>query len=343
MNYICAECKHKQDAMNRPCDACGSVRVVAIEPIERLKPREAFDQDGLATPKLTVLSLGWGVQSWTLATMSALRDCTCNLCKQLRIDELPPLDYAIHADTTWEREQTYTFAEQWTPWLEEHGVKVITVQSKRAHTMVHQSSKSDGRYILTPAFTRNLQGEQGQVRRQCTGDWKIDPQDKRLNAVLKELKIKKGPGTVEKWLGISQDEWHRAKHSKLAHVIHRYPLLEMEMTRADCLAWLKAHDLPSPGKSACVFCPFHSRRSWEEIKRKGGHDWETAVAYDEAIRSVRHDKNATKPILLYVHVDRKPLAEAVQIPEDHGMEQGSMFDRVEDDDAATCDSGYCFL
>ena len=37
-------------------------------------------------PEITYLSLGWGVQSWTIAAMAAL-------------EELPPIDLAIHADT----------------------------------------------------------------------------------------------------------------------------------------------------------------------------------------------------------------------------------------------------
>ena len=65
-------------------------------------------------PKLKVISLGWGVQSWVLAAMSAL-------------GELPKVDYAIHSDTQWEYEGTYKFAKEWTPWLEERGVKVATV------------------------------------------------------------------------------------------------------------------------------------------------------------------------------------------------------------------------
>ena len=36
---------------------------------------------------LKILSLGWGVQSWTLAAMAAL-------------GEIPMPDYAVHADTT---------------------------------------------------------------------------------------------------------------------------------------------------------------------------------------------------------------------------------------------------
>ena len=73
-------------------------------------------QEGVVVshPDLTYLSLGWGVQSWTLAAMVAL-------------GELPPVDLAIHADTTHEAAGTYAHAAKWTPWLEERGVKVVTV------------------------------------------------------------------------------------------------------------------------------------------------------------------------------------------------------------------------
>ena len=72
---------------------------------------------------MKIISLGWGVQSWTLAAMVAL-------------GELPPVDFAIHSDTTWERASTYEFARQWTPWLEERGVKVVTVSDKEAAQLV---------------------------------------------------------------------------------------------------------------------------------------------------------------------------------------------------------------
>jgi len=281
-------------------------------------------------PQLTIISLGWGVQSWTLAAMAAL-------------GKLPSVDYAIHADTTWEREETYRFAAEWTPWLEERGVKVVTVRSKRAHTVVHTAATNGNLSVLIPAFSIDSAGRQGQTWRACTGDWKIDPQTKEINRLLRSLGIKKALGTVERWLGISLDEWQRAKDSRDQYIVNRYPLLEKKMTRADCTTWLKAHKLPVPPKSACVFCPFHNRHAWEELKRAGGSDWERAVQIDTEIRKVRSQANVEKPIDLFIHPDRKPLAEAVQIPEDHGMKQNNLFDRVEDDDAATCDSGHCFL
>lgn len=63
---------------------------------------------------MKIISLGWGIQSFTLAAMSAL-------------GEIEKVDLAINADTTHERQATYEFAKRWTPWLQEHGLNVVTV------------------------------------------------------------------------------------------------------------------------------------------------------------------------------------------------------------------------
>lgn len=254
---------------------------------------------------MIALSLGWGVQSWALAAMSAL-------------GELPRLDVAIHADTTHERSSTYAFAAQWTPWLEQRGVPVATViNDSRSGTEVAVG----GRKIMIPAYTNGA----GRIRRQCTGDWKIDPIRRYLQSI-------RNWQPVELWLGISTDEFQRAKDSNVRYIAHRYPLLELDMSRADCVRWLISHELPSPTKSSCVFCPFQTRRSWQEMKRAGGTDWQQAVEADASIRNVR------PPGELFVHPACVPLAQAVIIPEDYGMSQSSF-----DLDDTECDSGYCFM
>jgi 3'-phosphoadenosine 5'-phosphosulfate sulfotransferase (PAPS reductase)/FAD synthetase len=104
---------------------------------------------------MKILSLGWGVQSFTLAAMVAL-------------GELGPIDAAIHADTTHESKLTYEFAARWTGWLEERGVMVVMVKNPQPLPDI-TSQKSD-----IPAFTRS-ESSDGQLRRQCTGRWKIAP------------------------------------------------------------------------------------------------------------------------------------------------------------------------
>ena len=266
---------------------------------------------------MKILSLGWGVQSWTLAAMVALGD-------------LEPIDSAIHADTTWEMSRTYKFAEEWTPWLEERGVKVLTVSDRECAKKV--VDKWEGVFI--PAFTISEHGKKGQLRRQCTGRWKIQPVHRMISQLLKKRGLKKDPGVVDLWLGITTDEWFRAKkNTKPKYIEHVHPLLDMDYKRSDCIQWLRDHNLPNPGKSSCTYCPFHSKLFWQKMKREGGEDWKEAVMVDEIIR----DKRPPQP--LFVHDARVPLPEAVKIPEDYGAKQPEMFD-VED---MECGSGYCFL
>ncbi len=260
----------------------------------------------------TYLSLGWGVQSWTLAAMVAL-------------GELPPVDAAIHSDTGWERESTYQFSGAWTPWLESHGVKVVTVSNREQSRRV-ETHKTD-----IPAFTVGKSAKGGQLRRQCTDRWKITPMRRWISQQLQTNGIAKKPGTVEQWLGITQDEWHRAKDSNVKYISHKYPLLEKGMSRTDCLQWLATNNLPSPDKSACVFCPYHNQSAWKRMRAENGRDWQTAVTIDTAIRNVR------PPHALYLHSARLPLEDAVIIPESFGLTQGNL---IPDD---VCDSGFCFL
>lgn len=260
---------------------------------------------------LKVISLGWGVQSWTLVAMAAL-------------GELEPVHAAIHADTYWEKEKTYEFVRMWEPWLRQHGVRVVTVGDRKQAV-----EKVNTQWTDIPAFTATPSENGGMLRRQCTQRWKIEPIRKFLREELARLGLSKTPGVVESWQGISLDEFTRMRTSDVRWLVNRYPLVDLRMTRQDCITWLNRHDLPTPPKSACVFCPYQNRQAWQELKRAGGSDWNTAVSIDAAIRHVR------PPYDLFVHPARLPLEQAVTIPEDTGMMQPSLLDE--------CDSGYCFV
>jgi hypothetical protein len=228
------------------------------------------------------------------------------------LGELEPLDVAIHSDTGYEHKSTYAFAEKWTPWLQKHGVPLVTTHA------------DSNRLTNIPAFTR-IGSRDGQIRRQCTSDWKVRPFRRVVRALLPSH------GHAEIWLGISADEFHRARDSGVKYLRNRYPLLELNIDRAGCIAWLTSHGLEVPSKSACVFCPYQNRASFARLKRDGGRDWAVAVAADEEIRNAR-------PLgQLFVHPDRVPLIEAVDIPEDHGYVQTSF------DPEGRCDEGVCWV
>lgn len=261
--------------------------------------------------ELRILSLGWGVQSFTIAAMIAL-------------GEMEPVDVMVHADTTWETERTYQLSAAFTPWLRERGQNIVTVQSDRVDVIQKWASKTEG--VMAPVFTLAPDGEQGQLGRQCTRTWKIDPIRRFISGELAERGLKKTAGVVASVQGISFDEWHRMKDSDVKYIGNEYPLVEARITRQGCMIWLEQHDLPIPAKSSCVFCPYHSMAAWKRMGREKGRDFETAVRVDKAVRDKRNN------FKLFVHPIRKPLEDAIK---DDG--QLELFPD------ATCDSGYCFV
>jgi hypothetical protein len=227
---------------------------------------------------MKVLSLGWGVQSFTLAAMVAL-------------GELEPIDYAIHADTTHESQLTYAFARKWTPWLEERGVKVVTVREERAT----QELGKDSIQTHLPVYTMSDKGVEGQALRSCTGRWKIAP-------MRRWYQTNRNGERIEQLIGISLDEAQRMRDSDVQYISNIYPLIDKRMRRGDCINWLEYNVLEIPARSACTFCPFHSSAEWHRIKQTP-EDWAEAVTVDRKIRKAR------PPYDLFVHPSRKPLEE----------------------------------
>lgn len=259
------------------------------EQIAKMTCKEIDKAIGIRKERMRILSLGWGVQSFTLTAMAAL-------------GEIDPIDVAIHSDTTHERQSTYAFSKKWTPWLVERGVNVVTVKPEYAETV----NRFGG--VMLPAFTRSDTGG-GMLRRQCTDDWKRKPMRQYLQTI-------RDGQVVELLMGISLDEVQRMRESDVKYIVNSYPLIDLRMTRAACVQWLQSHGLGVPTKSACVFCPFQSRREWRQVK-DNKLDWHKAVEVDEFIRKKRPTDDGG---LLFVHPDMKPLTEVdMQTPEEKGQ------------------------
>jgi hypothetical protein len=225
---------------------------------------------------MKILSLGWGIQSYTLAAMSACGD-------------IEKVDCAIHADTLHESALTYEFARKWKAWLIDKGVKVITVINPTGDLM--KSIQIGQTYM--PVFTIGKNGKKGQALRSCTDRWKIVPMHRWLQ------ENRKGQ-SVEMWIGISTDEALRMKPSGVKYITNRWPLIEKGMSREDCRGYLEDHKLEVPPKSACTFCPYHNSYEWRRIQHNA-LDWQEATTIDKAIRNIR------PPLRLFVHPARKPL------------------------------------
>ena len=213
---------------------------------------------------ITVLSLGAGVQSSTLALMA-------------EHGEIEKPDYAIFADTGWEPKKCY----EWLDWLETKlTYPVIKIQhSNLREDLISQNNSTGQRIAAVPFFTSNG----GMGRRQCTNEYKIQPIIKKVRELLGvQPRIRIPKDTVNMLIGISLDEAQRMKPSKKKWIKNEWPLIDLRMTRGHCLQWMKEHGYPEPPKSSCLGCPYHSEKMWIELKKTD--EWKDIVYMDSIIR-----------------------------------------------------------
>lgn len=200
-----------------------------------------------------IISLGAGVQSSTMALMAAHGEIT------------PMPDCAIFADTQCEPSYVY---EQLEYVRERVPFPIISVTKS---SLVDNLFQDD--FSQIPAYFDATKRRLKKGRRQCTYQWKIVPVYRAIRDFY-GVKGKRLPdGFVTEWLGISTDEAGRMKDSREGWIEHRYPLIEKEMSRTDCLNWLTSHGYKAPKRSACTFCPLQSKDEWREKRERGGTDW----------------------------------------------------------------------
>ena len=265
------------------------------------------ERDPPSAIQLRALSLGAGVQSTTLALMAA----------HGAVGPMP--DCAIFADTGWEPKAVYEHLD----WLMAPNVlpfPVFIVGPGNMRDNLLAAGRGE-RWASIPAFARSVDRRGnvsiGMIRRQCTGDYKIEPIRRKVRELV-ELTRKRSPtfAVVEQWTGISFDEVIRMKPSREAWQRNRWPLIEERMTRRDCLAWLRERGYPDPPKLACIGCPFHDNSRWRAMRDHDEEAWRYAIDVDRAIRTgIRGIRGE-----VYLHRSGVPLDEAdLSTLADHGQ------------------------
>ncbi|MEB3103312.1 hypothetical protein [Ferviditalea candida] len=249
----------------------------------------------------TVISLGAGVQSTTMLLMALHGE----------FDRIP--DCAIFADTGAEPERVYRHLE----WLEEvagrHRFSIYRAKAGNLMEDLRQAASGQRNRIANPPFyvkggVLEKPEAMGALMRKCTREYKIDCIIRAIRERLLGLRPRQHvlKGTqVEQWIGISLDEAMRVKPSRHKYIFNRWPLIEKEMTRADCLEWLAKNGYPEPPKSACLFCPYHSDAVWQEIKMQSPKEWQQVVELDRAIRTSLPKVRGQ----VYLHRSLQPLDE----------------------------------
>jgi hypothetical protein len=163
-------------------------------------------------------------------------------------------------------QRTYAFAERWTPWLEARGVKVVTVRAEE-----ERIARMDAM-----ALYYEHDYARGMGQRMCTEVWKLRPLFREVTAELERRGVKRAPGAVEVWLGITVDELARAN---LAGAVHPQRLSILSMaegigrqiagcaylpqtySRAAVVAWLQEHGLEVPSRVGASCARFAAGRT----------------------------------------------------------------------------------
>lgn len=142
-----------------------------------------------------------------------------------------------------------------------------------------------------------IQGTTGMLMRQCTNDYKIAP----LRRYLQKVRNKR---RVRLWIGISLEEMERMTKSNVNYIENYYPLIESRITIDQIVNWFKVNQHRTPGKSACLICPFHSDQYWRRFKKEFPAEFEKACHFDDQIRNYPKIKKKA-----YISKHLKPLRE----------------------------------
>ncbi len=229
-----------------------------------------------------VLSLGAGVQSTAMLLMAMEGEIT------------PKPDLVVFADTQWEPAAVYENLERLRAMGAE--IEVVTEGDIRADAL-----DADKKFASMPLYAVDAQGHKSLMRRQCTREYKIAP----IRRLIRQRLKGRGGKRAVMWMGITTDEALRMRTSNVKYIEHRYPLIDMGLSRRDCLEWLADHGYEPPQRSACIGCPFHSDHEWRAIKQVA-KEWSDAVEFDKALRNgAGINKRLTGDV--YLHRSAQPL------------------------------------
>lgn len=180
-----------------------------------------------------------------------------NALMVLLIRKKMPLDIAVFADTGAELPETYAYLNIAHRYLKAHGIELKIVKSKNG--TLYDTCK---RRSVIPS----------KIWRWSTRDYKIRP----IYGFYRSV------GThITEYVGIAYDEIERMKDSREEYVTTKYPLVDLKMTREDCIEVIKSAHLPIPVKSGCFFCPFQDIPRWQALYLKHRNLYRQAMRLEE--------------------------------------------------------------
>lgn len=256
-----------------------------------------------------VISLGAGVQSSTMALMAAHGELT------------PMPTAAVFADTQSEPASVYKWLDHLEGLLPFPVIRVSKGNLTTAALTIRDRKDGTGQWAKSciPAWIKNADGTSGKIQRQCTYDYKVMPLTRQSIRLMKEHKASE----VIQWIGISLEEAHRMKPSRDKRITHRWPLIDAGIKRYQCLRWMELNGYPTPPRSACFQCPFHSDTEWRRLRDEEPEEFAKAVQFDKDYREVKKITDNMRGVP-YLHHSLIPLGE-VDLSTDFDRGQINLF------------------
>ena len=266
--------------------------------------------------QLRTFSYGGGVQSTAALVLAA----------QGKID-FPVFLFANVGDDSEHPDTLRYVSAHARPRTAAHGIELhelrYTKRNGSQPTLYSEVVRRDNKSIDIPM---RMSGSGAPGNRTCTEDFKIVVIDRWMK---KHGANKETPGVIG--LGISLDEFQRMRtpfDPKYPFKTKEYPLIDLRLTRQDCINIISRAGLPVPPKSSCWFCPFHSPAEWMRLRQNRPDLFNRSVEM-ERIANEKLAKLGRSPAYLTRFL----------IPLDQAIGDQAMMDF--DDD--TCESGFCMV
>jgi hypothetical protein len=226
---------------------------------------------------------------------------------------------------------TLTYLREYAePFAVLHGLELVEVQKKtrdgEAQTLLQRINGSPSSIPIP----MRLGDEGAPGNRACTAEFKVRVVEKELRrrGATKEDKALVG-------IGITTDEPGRIGSEvdpRTEYQLRRYPLIDLDLSRADCQQIILSADLPLPPRSACWFCPLHGAEEWKRLARRDPELFARACELENELRGRAEEHHDTT-----AHMSRKLIPLEL-------LFDGNETVLFDDDDAgmhAGCDSGSC--
>ena len=232
---------------------------------------------------------------------------TAAMCVLVTEGKLPRPDAIIAADTGREMPTTWEYLNNvMRPYLATHGLEVHIADHSFAAVDIYAHNGD----LLLPVYTAPT----GRLSTFCSTEWKH-------RVVWRYARKQLGfTGDLIHWIGFSLDEKRRVKTQEF----RRYPLIDLMLTKSECVSLIERAGLPLPSKSRCWMCPHQNNAEWREV-RNHPELWQQALELEREINENDEYGN------IYLHSSRTPLEQA-QLDEESTREP-----------TRQCGLGLCFV